>query len=104
MEVKIKKLGVCGVLNIHASEGNDQIRMAGKSISGAGEFISSLLQITANWKEKMNNHNVIDGEEYLITFISDGKIREIYGKGAYPINYGKFTSLLMGAVEKCKRL
>lgn len=104
MEVKIKKFGLGGVLNIHASEDNDQIRMAGKSISGAGEFISSLLHITANWKEKMVNHNVIDGEEYLITFISDGKTREIYGKGAYPINYGKFISLLKGVVEKCKRL
>ena len=60
----------------------------------AREFVAKMTIITSTWDTRYDNPHILDGEEYLIKFITSDGERILSGKNEFPENYDEFKELI----------
>ena len=104
MQIYIKIMNLVGVSNIFGDDNAEIVEVNGDKVDvDAREFVGQMSLVLSSWKEKYINNLILDGEEYRVKIVNDeGEERMLYGKNAFPENYGEFKKLIGEVLEKWK--
>lgn len=70
----------------------EYIKPVSRDYNYYNNFINNMKNITKDWEYKYYNNNIMDGEQWHISYIEDNK--EYFGSNEYPSNFKEAFTLL----------